>query len=63
MTFWIIAALVVVLFAAFAWWSSGRARPTGNRHDHQWSSTEADHVARSQGGGGFGGGMIGGGGS
>ena len=63
MTFWVIAALVVVLFAAFAWWSSGRAKPTGNRQDHEWSSTEADHVARSQGGGGFGGGMIGGGGS
>ncbi len=59
MTFWIIAAVVVVLFGAFAWWSSGRAKPRGNQ-DHEWSSTEADHVARSQGGGG--GGLIGGGG-
>ncbi len=52
----------MALFAAFAWWSSGRAKPTGNRQDHEWSSTEADHVARSQGGG-WGGGIIGGGGS
>jgi hypothetical protein len=25
--FWMIAAAVVVLFAVFAWWSSGRAKP------------------------------------
>ena len=64
MTFWIIAAIVVVaLLAVWLWadrhqpWAPGR-----KRHDQQWSSTEADHVARTQGGGGVGGSGIAGGG-
>ena len=44
--------MVVVLFAAcrLVEQRPGQAR-TGDRQDHEWSSTEADHVARSQGGG------------
>ena len=31
MTFWLIAVPVVVVLAALAWWSSGRARPDRRR--------------------------------
>jgi hypothetical protein len=53
MTILIIIGVLVALLVGggAAWWSSGRAKPLPRRQDPQWSATEADHVARSQGGG------------
>ena len=31
MMFWIITGVLVALFAMFAWWSSGRAKPDTRR--------------------------------
>jgi len=50
MTFWVITAVIVVVLAALAWWSSGRAKPGRRDPKQQFSPTEADHVVRHQGG-------------
>ena len=55
---WGIAAAVVVVLVALAWWSSGRSRPLGRRPD--MSATEKDYLSRGMGrgnnaGGGYGG--------
>ena len=55
--FWIVAAAVAVVLFALAWWSSGRARPSGIE-PHQPTTQELYQVIRdhrpSDGGGGLG---------
>jgi hypothetical protein len=51
---WIITAAVVAVVAALVWWSSGRARPFGNRRDvyDDVQATEARAASRGRPGGG-----------
>ena len=62
MTFWLIAAAVVVVLFALAWWSSGRDKRKLGRAtaqgdtDRGWATTQAIINRDNSSGGGFGGG-------
>ncbi len=46
---WIVAAAVVIVLAALAWWSSGRSKPGAVPPGRPGSSVADDHTARSAG--------------
>jgi hypothetical protein len=62
MMFWLLAAAVVVVLFALAWWSSGRSKPMGKRRKPGTIDTEQEAMAQMQQhrmGPPMGGGMVG----
>ena len=46
--FWLVAAAVIVVLFALAWWTSGRAKPMGKRRTPGAIDTEQEAMAQMQ---------------